>query len=154
VHERVLGLLGVEEVWARDAPPVVQPHDRRGRPVPPWTLGAYAPAGCLRGTARGALSLSTACMSPPPAIADAVALALTPRAGGVAMRFGLGWIWSPARRGARMWWHNGGTGGSRSFTGFIPETGEAVAAVTNCPRSPDAAAKRAWAEPGRLSRAA
>ena len=113
---------------------------RRGR------SDAYAPAGCLRGTARGALALATACMAPPPAIAEAVALALTPRAKGMAMQFGLGWIRSPARRGARMWWHNGGTGGSRAFTGFILETGEAVAAVTNSPRSPDAAAKRAWPE--------
>ena len=39
VHERVLAPLGVEEVWARGAPDVVQPHDRRGRPVPPWTHG-------------------------------------------------------------------------------------------------------------------
>ena len=48
------------EVWAEGAPAVAQPHDRRGRAVPPWTLGAYAPAGCLRGTVRGALALAPA----------------------------------------------------------------------------------------------
>lgn len=147
VHERVLAPLGIGELWARNAPPVAQPHDRRGRPVPPWTMGAYAPAGCLRGTARGALSLATACMSPPPAMADAVALALTPRARGLTVQFGLCWIRSPARRGVRMWWHNGGTGGSRSFTAFIPATGEAVAAVTNSRRPPDGVARRAWSGP-------
>jgi hypothetical protein len=100
--------------------------------VRPWAFGAYAPAGCLRGTARGALALSTACMDPPAAMADAVTLALTPRGGGRMLEAGLGWL-----RSAGMWWHNGGTHGSRSFTGFVPETGEAIAAVANSPRSVD-----------------
>jgi D-alanyl-D-alanine-carboxypeptidase/D-alanyl-D-alanine-endopeptidase len=132
VEERVLRPLGVEDVWARDSPAVAQPHDRRGRPVSPWAFGAYAPAGCLRGTARGALALSTACMQPPAAMADAVALALTPRAGSRMLEVGLGWL-----RSAGTWWHNGGTHGSRSFTGFVPETGEAIAAVANSARSVD-----------------
>jgi CubicO group peptidase (beta-lactamase class C family) len=144
VEERVLRPLGVEEVWARDAPTVAQPHDRRGRPVPPWELGAYAPAGCLRGTVRGALALSTACLAPPPAMAEAVALALTPRAGGRALEVGLGWLRSPAEKGVRMWWHNGGTHGMRSFTAFIPEQGRAVAAVSNGSRGVERAAKASW----------
>jgi D-alanyl-D-alanine-carboxypeptidase/D-alanyl-D-alanine-endopeptidase len=144
VEERVLRPLGVEEVWARNGPPVAQPYDRRGRPVAPWTFGAYAPAGCLRGTARGALALSIACMDPPAAMADAVALALTPRGGGRMLETGLGWLRSPAHRDARMWWHNGGTHGSRSFTAFIPETHQAVAAVANSARPVENAAKSAW----------
>ena len=143
-EERVLRPLGVAEVWAHGAPPVAQPHDRRGRPVAPWDMGAYAPAGCLRGTARGALALSAACLRPPAAMADPVALALTPRAGGRAVSVGLGWLRSPAHRGARMWWHNGGTLGSRSFTAFIPEQGIAVAAVANAARGVETAAKAAW----------
>jgi CubicO group peptidase (beta-lactamase class C family) len=144
VQERVLRPLGVEEVWAHDAPPVVQPHDRRGRPVPPWELGAYAPAGCLRGTARGALALSTACLDPPPAMTEAVALALTPRTGGRMPEIGLGWLQTPAHRGAKMWWHNGGTHGMRSFTAFIPEERSAVAAVSNRERGVERAANASW----------
>jgi serine-type D-Ala-D-Ala carboxypeptidase/endopeptidase len=144
VHARVLGPLGIADVWAREAPDVVQPHDRRGRPVPPWTLGAYAPAGCLRGTVRGALALSTACLERP---TEAVALALTPRARRGPMEAGLGWMRMPAARDVRMWWHNGGTHGSRAFTGFVPETRTAVAAVTNSPKSPDGAAAKALAKP-------
>jgi serine-type D-Ala-D-Ala carboxypeptidase/endopeptidase len=147
VHERVLAPLGVDEVWASGAPGVAQPHDRRGRPVPPWTLGAYAPAGCLRGTVRGALALATAAHAPPPAMREAVNLALTPRAGRGPMQAGLGWMRSPAGRDRVMWWHNGGTHGSRAFTGFDRDTGTAVAAVTNSPRSPDRAAIRALAQP-------
>ena len=91
VEERVLRPLGVQEVWAHDGPAVAQPHNRRGRPVAPWGFGAYAPAGCLRGTAHGALALSTACMDPPAAMADAVALALTPRGSSRMLGTGLGW---------------------------------------------------------------
>jgi CubicO group peptidase (beta-lactamase class C family) len=144
VEQRVLRPLGIEEAWADGVTPVAQPHDRRGRPVEPWRLGAYAPAGCLRGSARGALAISTACIDPPPAMAEAVALALTPRAGNRMLEAGLGWLRSPAHRGARMWWHNGGTNGSRSFTAFIPEAGDAVAAVTNSPKAVEKAAKAAW----------
>jgi D-alanyl-D-alanine-carboxypeptidase/D-alanyl-D-alanine-endopeptidase len=142
VEERVLQPLGVEEVWARDTPPVAQPHDRRGRPVPAWTLGAYAPAGCLRGSARGALALSMACLHPPGPMADAVALALTPRVRRGQIECGLGWMRSPViKPDRRIWWHGGATHGSRAFTGFRQQCGEAVAAVTNSPRPTD---RGAW----------
>jgi serine-type D-Ala-D-Ala carboxypeptidase/endopeptidase len=143
VEERVLRPLGVEEVWARDGPEVAQPHDRRGRPVAPWTFGTYAPAGCLRGTVRGALTLSAACLRPPAAMADAVGLALTPIARRGPLHAGLGWLRSPVTRDTRMWWHNGGTHGSRAFTGFVQETAEAVAAATNSAKAPDRAATAA-----------
>jgi serine-type D-Ala-D-Ala carboxypeptidase/endopeptidase len=143
VEERVLRPLGVEEVWAGDGPEVAQPHDRRGRPVAPWTFGAYAPAGCLRGTVRGALTLSAACLRPPAAMADAVGLALTPIARRGPLQAGLGWLRSPVARDTRMWWHNGGTHGTRAFTGFVRETAEAVAAATNSAKAPDRAATAA-----------
>jgi CubicO group peptidase (beta-lactamase class C family) len=135
VHERILEPLGVTGAWAHGGPDPAQPHGRRGRPVPPWTMGAYAPAGCLRGTARGALALATGCLHPPPALAEAVALALIPRVGGRFVEHGLGWLESEG-----MWWHNGGTNGSRAFVAFRPESGRAVAAVANSRRAPDRAA--------------
>jgi serine-type D-Ala-D-Ala carboxypeptidase/endopeptidase len=147
VHERVLEPLGVEEVWARDLPEPAQPHNRRGRPVPPWNLGAYAPAGCLRGSARGALSLATACLWPRPAMEAAVALALTPHARRGQMAVGLGWIRMPAGRDVRMWWHSGGTHGSRAFTAFVTESGRAVAAVANAPKGLERIGAKALTQP-------
>jgi CubicO group peptidase (beta-lactamase class C family) len=35
-------------------------------------------------------------------------------------------------------WHNGGTGGFRSFVGFVKETETAVAVLSNSSRSVDA----------------
>ena len=135
VHARILEPLGITEVWAQGGPPPAQPHGRRGRPVPPWSLGAYAPAGSLRGTARGALALATGCLHPPRALAEAVALALVPRVRGRFVEHGLGWLESGG-----MWWHNGGTNGSRAFVAFRPQSGRAVAAVANSRRAPDRAA--------------
>jgi CubicO group peptidase (beta-lactamase class C family) len=43
-----------------------------------------------------------------------------------------------------LWWHNGGTQRCRSFTAFIPETGQAVAAVANSAKPVEKAAKAAW----------
>jgi CubicO group peptidase (beta-lactamase class C family) len=143
VEQRVLRPLGVEEAWIGDPPAVVQPHGRRGKPVPPWKFGAYAPAGALRGTVRGALALAAACLDPPERMTEAVALALTPLGRRGAIDPGLGWMRSPAGRDIHMWWHNGGTHGTRSFTGFIPERGTVVAAASNCAKSVDATAREA-----------
>ena len=135
VHARILEPLGVDEVWAHGGPEPAQPHARRGRPVPAWTMGAYAPAGCLRGTARGALALATGCLHPPPGLAGAVRLALVAHTRGRFVEHGLGWLGSKG-----MWWHNGGTNGSRAFIGIRPRSGRAVAAVANSRRAPDRAA--------------
>jgi serine-type D-Ala-D-Ala carboxypeptidase/endopeptidase len=37
-----------------------------------------------------------------------------------------------------MIWHNGGTGGFRSFIGFVKESETGVAVLSNCSRSVDA----------------
>ncbi len=146
VHERVLEPLGITEMWAHGAPPVAQPHARRGRPVQPWTMGAYAPAGCLRGTARGTLALAVTCMQPPGAMAEAIALTLTPRTRRGQIECGLGWMRSLLSPGQSIWWHNGGTHGSRAFTAFAPATQTAVAAATNCSRFLDASGRRALSD--------
>ena len=146
VEERVLGPLGIEEVWARDGPPVAQPHVRGGRTVSPWTPGAYAPAGCLRGTARGTLRLAIACLNPPPAMAGAVALALTPRARRWRMDCGLGWLRVQASRHTWVWWHGGATHGSRAYVAFAPDRDSAIAVLTNSSRSPQKAARALWTD--------
>ena len=143
VHERVLEPLGITEMWAQGGPPVAQPHARHGRPVQPWRMGAYAPAGCLHGTARGTLAFAVACMQPSGAMAEAIALTLTPRARRRQIESGLGWMRSLLSPGQSIWWHNGGTHGSRAFTAFAPGTQTAVAAATNCSRFLDATGRRA-----------
>jgi serine-type D-Ala-D-Ala carboxypeptidase/endopeptidase len=52
---------------------------------------------------------------------------------------GLGWAGLPLRGSSRrMLWHNGGTGGFRSYVGFVKETQTGVVVLSNCFRSVDA----------------
>ena len=57
------------------------------------------------------------------------------------MTVGLGWMRSVSRTGP-MFWHNGGTGGFRSFAGFLPDHGSAAVVLVNDRRRPDRAARR------------
>ena len=51
-------------------------------------------------------------------------------------RVGLGWIISTGAEGDVIW-HNGGTGGYRTFAGFVKETGMGVVVLTNSDKSVD-----------------
>jgi serine-type D-Ala-D-Ala carboxypeptidase/endopeptidase len=118
-----------------------QGHDRRGPPVPHWDLPALAGAGALRSTAADLLTfLRLQLGEGEPALARAAALTHVPRArhrGGLAV--GLGWTRLPLRgTGHDLLFHNGGTGGFRSFVGFVPATRTAAVVLANSGRSVDA----------------
>jgi CubicO group peptidase (beta-lactamase class C family) len=118
-----------------------QGHDRRGRPVPHWDLGALAGAGALRSTPADLLAfLRLQLGDGDSALARAAALTHIPRARHRRMAFGLGWMHLPPLRGSEHapLFHNGGTGGFRSFAAFIPETVTAVVVLSNSARSVDA----------------
>jgi CubicO group peptidase (beta-lactamase class C family) len=52
---------------------------------------------------------------------------------------GLGWVALPLPgRKVDVLWHNGGTGGFRSYVGFVRESGPAVVVLSNSARSVDA----------------
>lgn len=95
-----------------------------GRPVPPWTLDAYAPAGGWQTSARDALALAQHLAAGKP---DWVNVALTPRAGD-----GTGLAWHQATIADRtVAWHNGGTAGSSSFLAVVPAEGLALVVLAN-----------------------
>jgi CubicO group peptidase (beta-lactamase class C family) len=53
----------------------------------------------------------------------------------------LGWMGVRPRKGfneAELLWHNGGTGGFRSFVGLVPQRRTAVVVLSNTSRSVDA----------------
>jgi serine-type D-Ala-D-Ala carboxypeptidase/endopeptidase len=118
---------------------VASGHTLRRRPTPPWRLAALAGAGGLRSTAPDLLAflgLHTA-RSPSPLAAAAAETARARAAWGRA-EIGLGWLIVPprrrlpwARRRARVLFHDGGTGGFRSFAGVIPERDVGVVVLTN-----------------------
>ena len=116
-------------------------HNAALEPVKNWELSTLAGAGALRSDATDMLTFLRATMglttSP---LAPAVATLLKDRrpAGNPAMDIGLGWmVMKPA--GAELVWHNGGTGGYRSFVGYNASTrvGVVVLSNTNTPAGVD-----------------
>lgn len=51
-------------------------------------------------------------------------------------RVGLGWHIAKGKEGD-IFWHNGGTGGYRTFSGFMPDLGRGVVILTNSDRGAD-----------------
>ncbi len=129
--ERVFAPLELE-------PPVLAPGDIEGRravghqagkPVPPWRLDAYAPTGGWQASARDLLELAQALLADEPAwVSDA----LRPRApaGAPGMEIGLAWHHAKINDRAVVW-HNGGTAGSSSFLGIVPDEQLALAVLAN-----------------------
>jgi D-alanyl-D-alanine-carboxypeptidase/D-alanyl-D-alanine-endopeptidase len=144
VQERICGPLGLEDTHVSVPAParerLAQGHDRRGRPVPHWDLPALAGAGALRSTVADQLAfLRLQLGEGDPALARAAALTHAPRARRRRLAIGLGWMHLPLRgTDHELLFHNGGTGGFRSFAGFVPATRTAVVVLSNSARSVDA----------------
>jgi serine-type D-Ala-D-Ala carboxypeptidase/endopeptidase len=145
VRRRVLAPLGLESTFIE--PPakyralVARGYTRRRKPVPPWSMGALEGAGALRSTAADMLVFLRANLEPSQMggrLARALALTHQPRVKRSGISVGLGWHRLPLRRkGVETIWHNGGTGGFRSFAGFVPESRTAVVALANTNRLVD-----------------
>jgi D-alanyl-D-alanine-carboxypeptidase/D-alanyl-D-alanine-endopeptidase len=136
VRERICRPLRLAETWIEpaDSERLATGHDRRGRPVPAWRLAALSGAGGLRSTASDLLAflrVHDPGFRGPLAAAAAETRRTRFRRGGLAV--GLGWLsLAPRRRlPARVFVHEGGTGGFRSFAGFIPEAGASVVVLAN-----------------------
>lgn len=136
LRERVLDPLGMEDTGITLSPTartrVAAPHEAGGDTVPLWDLPTLAGAGALRSTTHDMLKFAAAALRGRGAVPDAIREAMRPRApaGGPTVSIGLGWI-RLATGGDTIVWHNGGTGGSRSFLGIVPAAGTAVVLLTN-----------------------
>jgi CubicO group peptidase (beta-lactamase class C family) len=144
VHDRIsapLGLADTATEVADDASErLADGHNRRGRSVPHWHLGALAGAGGLHSTVNDLLRfLDLQFAAPATGLARAARATHGTRATRGKLHQGLGWVSLPLRgEERRMLWHNGGTGGFRSFLGFVPDSGVGVAVLSNSARSVDA----------------
>lgn len=134
VRERIAAPLGMTITGLEVAPSLAarlaQGYDAGGtevRPAKPWTwrsTSVLSGAGGLRSTAREMLRFVGANVGLintklAPAMADAAKERAG--AGSPSKAIGLGWH-IQIREGGSTVWHNGGTGGFRSFCGFDPST--------------------------------
>ena len=103
------------------------------QPVKNWRLDALAGAGALRSTGRDMLKFLTAAMGlRETPLRPAFDLMLEKRrpTGTPDLDIAMGWhIWT--KYGTEIVWHNGGTGGYRSFAGFVPKTKTGVVVLCN-----------------------
>ena len=111
-----------------------QGYDTEGDATKPWDLPALAGAGALRSTAndlvrfvQAELAATKQATTP---LAKAMALSQQPErdlTSGPPGKVGLGWHIKPDG----VVWHNGGTGGFRSFVAFDPVRGTGVVVLAN-----------------------
>ena len=106
-------------------------HDEQGHVVPNWDLPTLAGAGAIRSNANDMLKFLDANLHPERgALQRAMAFAQKDRAAAGNMRIGLNWLTSYAGTDTIVW-HNGGTGGYRTFLGFEPSRKVGVVVMTN-----------------------
>ncbi len=137
VLSRIADPLGLPDTRIALSPDQVRrlapPHAAPGKPASNWDLPTLAGAGALRSTANDLLRFLAVNLEGGP-LREALGLSHEERfsAGPNGPRIGLGWHLTPLlSNGKTMVWHNGGTGGYRSFAGFVKETRTAVVVLTN-----------------------
>jgi len=108
-------------------------HDASGGPVSSWDLPTLAGAGALRSTVNDLLKFLAAQLGPsktPLAPAMAAQLAVRQPTGIPGLEIALGWH-ILVGQGQEIVWHNGGTGGYRSFIGFDAKRKAGVVVLSN-----------------------
>lgn len=138
VRRRVAEPLGISTLYspagAEHLPPTaLSGRSRAGRPREPWTGEAIAPAGGLRASVTDMARLTGALLD---GTAPGIA-ALDPIATfGRNTCIGAAWI-TCEHAGREITWHNGGTGGFRSWLGLDRQAGIGVALLTATSASVD-----------------
>jgi D-alanyl-D-alanine-carboxypeptidase/D-alanyl-D-alanine-endopeptidase len=142
IERRITNVLGMDDT-AIELTADMQARLARGHrgttPVANWDIPTLAGAGALRSTAADMLTfvaanLGLATTPLEPALRDTHAARKptnTPD-----MQVGLGWHIRNGE-GAATVWHNGGTGGYRSFVGFVQGDNAGAVVLTNSSRSVD-----------------
>jgi D-alanyl-D-alanine-carboxypeptidase/D-alanyl-D-alanine-endopeptidase len=138
VRDRILAPLGMESTAITLSPAIkarlASGHSPALKAVPNWDMPTtFAGAGALRSTASDLLTFLEMALDmkeSPLATALAATLATRRPTGKRDENVGLGWIIAKSGND-EMIWHNGGTGGYRSFIGFLPKAGVGVVVLSN-----------------------
>ena len=127
VREHLLLPLNMLNTSANNAN-VIPGHSPKGKPTSNWDFDVMAPAGVFRSNADDMLKFLRANLDPDRApIAKALRLAQKRHA----KNCGLGWQFQTTFEELTFIWHNGGTGGYRSFCGFDRKHKTAVVLLSN-----------------------
>lgn len=136
IRERITQPLGMDDTFVpSSAKGLSHGLTSSGLPAAPWTLGASAPAGAIRSTPRDmAIWLQATMAGTAPGAA-----ASEPRED-FDETDRIGWAWmTTTNRTPNITWHNGGTGGYRSFLGFDRGSGTGIIVLSDSANSVDKA---------------
>jgi CubicO group peptidase (beta-lactamase class C family) len=137
VLERVCRPLGMTNTLITLSPEMkermAQGHNAAGKAVPNWDMPALAGAGALRSTGNDLLKLVAANMGlTKSSLTPAMELEQVPRHDTDLPNTRVALAWHITKtRGIEMVWHNGGTGGFRTFIGFDKKNHRGVVVLTN-----------------------
>jgi CubicO group peptidase (beta-lactamase class C family) len=115
-------------------PRLVAGHNAGRVAVPLWDIPTLAGAGALRSSADDLLTFLAAQLglAPTPLSTTAASMLATRRPSGQAgLDIALGWHLLKTPGGGEIAWHNGGTGGYRSFIGFDRANRTGVVVLSN-----------------------
>lgn len=127
LRDNVLAPLAMQNTAVTNAN-VIPGHDSKNRRTPNWDFDVLAGAGALRSNAEDMLKFLRAQLEPDKTrIASALRECQKRHAKGM----GLAWHFQNTVEGLTFIWHNGGTGGFRSFAGFDPKHKTAVVLLSN-----------------------
>ena len=137
VSERITGPLGMKDTAIALSPELnarfAAGHDDKLKTVPGWDLPTLAGAGALRSTANDMLTFESAFLGftkTPLAPAMAAMTEKHQPTGTPGMEIALAWHMF-IRGDDMVVWHDGGTGGYRSFIGFDPKAKVGVVVLAN-----------------------
>lgn len=142
VKDRVLNPLGMHDSGITLSPSMkahmAQGFSADGSPMHLWDLPTLAGAGALRSTANDMLKFLAANLdSASMPLGPSMALARAPRKPiGPNNMIGLAWN-TVSLMGLPVTWHNGGTGGFRTFIGIDSRNHRGVIVLSNSTNSPD-----------------
>lgn len=143
LSERITTPLGLEDTVVRVRQDQegrrAHGHKSRRRPTNDWSMPSMPAMGALHSTTADLATFLAAQLDPGDSpLTEAIRLTHAPRAGREPMQVALGWmLTSLPRGGPATHWHNGGTGGARSWAGFVAEARDAMVVLTTGQRAPD-----------------
>ncbi|MEO8576617.1 MAG: serine hydrolase [Gemmatimonadales bacterium] len=143
IKERILNPLGMNDTGIELSPSMksrmAQGFDAAGTPMHLWDLPTLAGAGGLRSTANDMLKFLAANLDSSSApLGKVLTRARTPirEADRPGNRIGLNWHFVDVF-GSTLTWHNGGTGGFRTFIGIDESRHRGVIVLSNSTITPD-----------------
>ncbi len=143
VKQYILRPLGMKDttitISPAQKPHFTTGHDPAGEPASHWDIPTFAGAGAFRSTGKDMMTYLAANMAVTvTSLSPAIEMShrFQHEFGSKDMYIGLGWLTGTGTE-ATVIWHNGGTGGYRTFIGFDKSRQRGVFVLTNSQDDPD-----------------